>query len=70
MPYYHQYLWYNLVMMATWGVQDIRLAMIDAVRQTDRSIQISEEFHLALCLEAFLICQLFNRGLCVLYNAH
>ena len=32
MPYYHQYLWYNLVMMATWGVKDIKLAMIDAVR--------------------------------------
>jgi len=30
-PYYHQSLWHNLVLLATWGIPDIRLAFIDLV---------------------------------------
>lgn len=30
-PYYHQSLWHNLVLMATWGVPNIKLAFIDLV---------------------------------------
>ena len=30
-PYYHQSLWHNLVLLATWGVPDIKLAFIDLV---------------------------------------
>lgn len=30
-PYYHQSLWHNLVLLATWGIPNIKLAFIDPV---------------------------------------